>query len=97
MKLNRKSLRKLILKEMAGMGGTMPPSHEKYDAVGEAIMQSYRVYAGNPNLAMMVQYMPSVINDIYQTCAENCEAYGCRGHETYVYEKVMQKLGIPLG
>ena len=93
MKLNRKYLRKLILKEMAGMGG-MPPSHDKYDAVGEAIMQSYRVYAGNPNLAMMVQYMPSVINDIYRTCAENCEAFGCVGHEDYVYQKVLAKLGI---
>tara|TARA_Y100000592_G_C5404580_1_gene284939 strand:- start:644 stop:931 length:288 start_codon:yes stop_codon:yes gene_type:complete len=91
MKLNRKNLRKMILKEFKQLKESMGPGHPQYAAVGEAIMQAYRYIQGT-NMPMMLQFMPSVENDIYQVCEKFCLDYGCDGHEEYVFEKVMNMI-----
>lgn len=88
MKLNRKLIRKMILKEMKLLKESMHPGHPQYGAVGEAIMQAYRYIMGT-NMPMMLQFSPSVENDIYQVCEQKCEDYGCTEHAEYVFEKVM--------
>ena len=91
MKLNRKLIRKMILKEMSNFGMPMGPAHPQYEAVGEAIMQAYR-YIIKTNMPQMLQYMPSIENDIYQVCAQKCEDYVCPEHVEYVHQKVMDMI-----
>ena len=91
MKLNRKLIRKMILKEIKLLKESMQPGHPQYDAVGEAIMQAYRYIMGT-NMPQMLNFMPSIENDIYKVCEQKCEDYGCTEHAEYVHQKVMSMI-----
>ena len=95
MKLNRKLIRKMILKEMAGMGGTMDPSHPDYEVVGQVIMNSAMdISRTKPGVIQFIKFGMghSVYNDIAPICEKHCMDYGVEQHCSYVIDKVMEKL-----
>lgn len=96
MKLNRKLIRKMILKEMASMGGmSMDPSHEDYEAVGQTIMSAVMEISRNkPGVLQFIKFGmgSSVYNDVASICEYHCMNFGVKQHCSYVIDKVMEKL-----
>ena len=95
MKLTKQQLKQIIKEELQSVmeSETMSPDDPDYDSVTEAIfLVRKRLPGGEEHSKMMLQMMPSFINDIAAIAIEIADDLGIPQHADYIGDKVIDYL-----
>ena len=95
MKLTKQQLKQIIKEELQSVmeSETMSPDDPDYDSVTEAIfLVRKKLPGGEEHSKMMLQMMPSFINDIAAIAIEIADDLGIPQHADYIGDKVIDYL-----
>jgi len=95
MKLTKQQLKQIIKEELQSVmeSETMSPDDPDYDSVAEAIfLVRKKLPGGEEHSKMMLQMMPSFINDIAALAQHVADDQGISQHADYIGDKIIAYL-----